>query len=153
MQILQGVIGAVRAVSSQYNVPPAAQIKTILSSENIEELAVINKYLDYIKLMAKIGDLTVGPGVNKPAQSATAVSGTAAVYVPLEGLIDFEKEKARLEKQIARAEEEMRSRAARLSDERFIKNAPQPQIDKTNAEYQAAKKTLDEAVSALEDLS
>ncbi|WP_428898297.1 valyl-tRNA synthetase [Parelusimicrobium proximum] len=152
MNILQGIIGSVRAVRSQYNVPPGLMIKTILSSESDEELNAARKYEHYIKLMAKIDTLESGSGIHKPAQCATAVSGTMAVYIPLEGLIDFEKEKARLEKQIAQAEADMNARAARLSDERFTKNAPKEQVEKTNAEYQAAKKKLDEAVSALEDL-
>jgi len=103
--------------------------------------------------MAKIEQLTIGIQEPKPKQTATATFGKIAIYVPLTGLIDFDKEKKRLEKDMAAAQANIASRKARLAQENFIKNAPQEQIDKTKAELAAAETLLAQAQAALADLA
>ena len=66
---------------------------------------------------------------------------------------DFDKEKKRLEKDMAAAQANIASRKARLAQENFIKNAPQEQIDKTKAELAAAETLLAQAQAALADLA
>ena len=124
-----------------------------ICAENEAELSVVREHAGYIKLMAKIDELQIGVNLPKPAQTATATYGKIAVYVPLTGLIDFDKEKKRLEKDIAAAQANIASRKARLAQENFIKHAPQEQIDKTKAELAAAETLLAQAQAALADLA
>lgn len=153
MELLQGVIGAVRALRSQFNVSPAVKVNAVLAHEaNDEEVAVYNEYASYIKTLAKVERLEVGKDEPRPHKSATLVVGTTAVHVPLEGLIDFEKERARLNKEIAAAKADIENRSARLKDSRFMTSAPAAQIAKTEAEYEAALKRLSEANTSLEGL-
>ncbi len=148
MDTLQGVISAVRTVRSSFNVSPALKINIVLASAE----PVYKEYEHYIKTLAKVDNITAGADAARPAKSATTVSGTTAIYIPLEGLIDFEKEKLRLEKDIKQAEADMLNREARLKDERFINNAPKEQVEKTKAEYEAASKKLTEAKASLEGI-
>ena len=103
--------------------------------------------------MAKIENLDIGINLAKPKQTATAVADNIAIYVPLTGLIDFEKEKKRLEKDLAIAKANIASREARLSQESFIKNAPKEQVEKTKNELAAARLTLAQVTASLEDLA
>lgn len=153
MNVLQGVIGQIRTIRSQFNVPPGLKITTVLSGKTEEDLATVKAYAGYITLMAKVEDLQIGVNKTKPKQTATAVFDNITVYVPLTGLIDFDKEKQRLEKDKAAAQANIASREARLSQESFIKNAPQEQIDKTKEELAAAKLTLAQVTASLEDLA
>ena len=153
MEIVQGVTKEIRTIRSQFNVPPGLKIKVVLSAADEAELAVVQEQAGYIKLMAKIEDLQIGVNLTKPKQTATATFGKIAIYVPLTGLIDFDKEKKRLEKEITAAQANITSRQARLSQENFIKNAPQAQIDKTKAELAAAQTLLAQAQAALADLA
>ena len=91
--------------------------------------------------------------VVKPPQTATATFENLTIYVPLTGLIDFEKERKRLEKDLALAKANIASRKARLSQENFLKHAPQEQIDKTKAELAAAELSLAQVTASLEDLA
>lgn len=153
MEVVQGITKEIRTIRAQFNVPPGLKINAVLSAENEEELATVKAHAPYIKLMAKIDQLTIGINEQKPKQTATATFGKIAIYVPLTGLIDFDKEKKRLEKDMAAAQANIASRKARLSQENFIKNAPQEQIDKTKAELAAAETLLAQAQAALADLA
>ena len=153
METVQGVTKEIRTIRAQFNVPPGLKIKAVLSAANETELAVVREQEGYVKLMAKIDDLQIGVNQAKPKQTATATFGKIAIYVPLTGLIDFDKEKKRLEKDIAAAQANITSRKARLSQENFIKHAPQEQIDKTKAELAAAETLLTQAQAALADLA
>ena len=153
MEIVQGVTKEIRTIRSQFNVPPGLKIKAVLSAADEQELSVVQAQAGYIKLMAKAEELQIGVNLAKPKQTATATFGKIAIYIPLTGLIDFDKEKKRLEKEIAAAKANIASRQARLSQENFIKNAPQAQIDKTKAELAAAQTLLAQAQAALADLA
>ena len=134
-------------------VPAFACTSAVISAKNEEDLAIVRAYENYIKLMAKVENLTIGVDEQKPAQTATATFENLAIYVPLTGLIDFSKEQKRLEKDMALAKANIASRMARLSQENFLKHAPQEQIDKTKAELAAAELALAQATAALKDLA
>ena len=153
MQTVQGITKEIRTIRAQFNVPPGLKIKALLAAKDEAELSVARQYEGYIKLMAKLDELQSGADLSKPKQTATATYGNIAIYVPLTGLIDFDKEKKRLEKDIAAAQANIASRQARLAQENFIKNAPQEQIDKTKAELAAAQTLLTQAQAALADLA
>lgn len=153
MEIIQGVTKEIRTIRSQFNVPPALKIPVVLSAKNEEDLAVVTEFAGYIKLMSKIENLTIAVNAAKPKQTATAVFENITVYVPLTGLIDFEKERKRLEKDLAAAKANIASREARLAQENFIKNAPAEQIQKTKDELAAAKLALAQVTASLEDLN
>ena len=153
MQALQNVTREIRTIRAQFNVPPGLKIAAVLSAKNEADLAVVKAYEGYIKLMAKIENLDIGINLAKPKQTATAVADNIAIYVPLTGLIDFEKEKKRLEKDLAIAKANIASREARLSQESFIKNAPKEQVEKTKNELAAARLTLAQVTASLEDLA
>ena len=153
MQAVQNVTREIRTIRAQFNVPPGLKIAAVLSAKDETDLAVVKAYEGYIKLMAKIENLDIGINLAKPKQTATAVADNIAIYVPLTGLIDFEKEKKRLEKDLAIAKANIASREARLSQESFIKNAPKEQVEKTKNELAAARLTLAQVTASLEDLA
>ena len=153
MNIVQGVTRSIRTIRSQFNVPPGLKISAVVTAHTQEELAVVKEYESYIKLMAKLENLTVSVNADKPKQTATAVFENLAIYVPLTGLIDFDKERKRLEKDLAAAKANIASREARLSQENFLKHAPAEQIQKTKDELAAAQAALAQVTASLKDLA
>lgn len=153
MEIIQGVTREIRTIRAQFNVPPGLKISAVLSAKDEADLAVVKAYEGYVKLMAKADALQIGVNLEKPKQTATAVFENITVYVPLTGLIDFEKEKKRLEKDLAAAKANIASREARLAQENFIKHAPKEQVEKTKDELAAAKVALAQVTASLEDLA
>ncbi|MDR0291188.1 MAG: hypothetical protein LBI01_00060, partial [Elusimicrobium sp.] len=117
------------------------------------ELKIITDYADYIKLLCKVENFIAGKTAVKKPKSATAVFSNVAAYIELEGIIDIEKEKARLEKNITAAKANIDVRRARMSDARFIKNAPPEQVEKVKTELAAEELKLSSAEAALKDLA
>ena len=153
MELIQGVTKQIRTIRSQFNVPPGLKIKAVVSAHTEADLEVLRAQENYVRLMAKADELTLAVSAAKPAQTATATFGNLVIYVPLKGLIDFDKERKRLEKDMSVAKANIASREMRLAQENFLKHAPQEQIDKTKAELAAAKLAFAQAVSSLEDLN
>ena len=152
MDVVQGVTRAIRTIRSQFNVPPGLKIAAVITAKNEADLAVVRDYAAYIRLMAKIENLSMEVKAAKPQQPATAVFENLTVYVPLTGLIDFDKERKRLDKELAQAKANIASRLARLAQENFIKHAPAEQIQKTKDELAAAELALAQVTASLEDL-
>jgi valyl-tRNA synthetase len=63
------------------------------------------------------------PG-DKPAASATAIVGDATIFVSLEGIVDFENEEQRLEKEISKLNKELSAVSNKLSNKNFLSKAP-----------------------------
>ena len=103
--------------------------------------------------MAKIETLQTGSDIAKPKQTATGVYGTATVYIPLEGLIDFDKEKARLDKELAVIENGINNRKRMLGNENFVKNAPKEQVEKAKGELEQMLLKAQQIKAAKEDLN
>ncbi|HEX7315827.1 MAG TPA: valine--tRNA ligase [Pyrinomonadaceae bacterium] len=88
-----------------------------------------------------------------PRASARAVlAGGAEVAVPLEGLIDFARERARITREREKQEKESRKTVAQLSNPQFIERAPAEKVEelrKRAAEVEQRIKVLDEMLEAL----
>lgn len=152
MEIIKGIISAVRTVRSEFNVPPGLKLNISFKTEDAAELKIITERAGYIKQLCKIENFAAGRTAQKKPKSAAAVFSNTAAYIELEGIIDAEKEKARLEKNIAAATSNAANRRARLSDARFMKNAPAEQIEKVKTELAAEELKLKSAQTALKDL-
>jgi valyl-tRNA synthetase len=152
MFLLQGITGEIRRIRAQFNVPPALKINVFLNTEDKQEQAIINKYSAYISVLAKLEKLEVGANLPKPKQSATAVFANTAIYIPLEGIINFEQESLRLAKELAVVETGITNREKMLSNESFIKNAPAEQIAKAKEELAQMQLKAEQIKSSIEDL-
>jgi valyl-tRNA synthetase len=73
------------------------------------------------------GALEAGPDVRRPERSGAGVAGGVDVWVPFEGLVDLDEERARLEKKIAAARKKLEQVDRKLANEKFLANAP-PEI-------------------------
>ena len=151
MALLQGIIGQIRTVRAQFNVPPSLKIKVILNTKAAEE-KIINKYSSYIKTLAKVETLEVGQNAPKPKQSASAVFEETTIYIPLEGLIDFEKENARLNKELLNIQNALKNRERMLQNPSFLNNAPKEQVAKAREELKIMKEKEAFLQVAIKDL-
>ncbi|MGQ0645914.1 MAG: valine--tRNA ligase, partial [Elusimicrobiota bacterium] len=97
----------------------------------------------YMTRLAKFSAWGLAQKAARPPQSAAAVVADLELFVPLEGLIDFGKEKQRLEKDLAALEADVARLDARLSNPDFAARAPAEEVDKTRLrrEESAAKRT------------
>jgi len=121
---LMEVVRAVRNIRAEFNVPHGKEIEVVLVSGN-----PINE--SYLKTLAKVGRVTLTKKLDqKPAQSASAIAAGLEVYVLLAGLIDLEKETARINKEKEKLEAELEKIKGRLADPNFIARANPESVEK-----------------------
>lgn len=121
------VIKKVRNIRSEMNIAPAVKF-TIHLAASTDFQAVFSSNEAQILKLARGEKLVLGETLDAPKASAKAVTSEAAIAVPLEGLIDFEKERERLSSQIAKLQEERSRLAGQLSNPNFVERAPAEKV-------------------------
>lgn len=130
MERLQEIVTAVRVIRGEMNVPPAKkiQVKISASSPKIEE--ALQQVKPYLMLLCRAETLEIGQAIPQPAASGSAVTADAEIYVPLEGLIDLDAERKRLEKEIQKFTGLLKGLDAKLSNEKFTGKAPAEVVER-----------------------
>src|SRR5690606_39357199 len=111
-----------RSVRSEMNVPPAAIAPLVLVGANDVTTERLARHEAAIKRLARVGDISHAPAA--PEASAQFVIGEATACLPLGTLIDLKAEAARLQKELAKTTEEIARLHKKLSNEKFVANAP-----------------------------
>jgi len=150
-------VEAIRNIRGESNVEPKKRIPKAFTSFTDHDLLEAAKAAPpYIEFLARIEDvihLKAGSEPKEVKKAATNVTEDQTTYIPYAGLIDIAAEKARLEKEIARAEGEIAGTEKKLSNRSFTDKAPVEIVDrekkkKADAEDRLAK--LKKALTALD---
>ncbi|HLM69108.1 MAG TPA: valine--tRNA ligase, partial [Longimicrobium sp.] len=97
---LQAVIGAVRGIRSEYGIQPAARVPVRIAGSD-EAVAMMEASRRALRDLARVEDLAFGAANGEIGASAVLRSGTD-VFIPLAGVIDLDRERARLREEITR---------------------------------------------------
>jgi len=123
-ELLFGVIRTIRNLRAEAGVKPSMAIAAILQSEQSTERSVLTNGQSYIQDLAKVKELTISE--TAPQQKMFAgVCGTVQVLMPLEGVVDVEALRAKLEKDLGKIEAEIKSIGGRLKNPGFVNKAPE----------------------------
>ncbi|MFM9903985.1 MAG: valine--tRNA ligase [Pyrinomonadaceae bacterium] len=121
------IIKKVRNIRAEMNISTAIKFTVhIAAVEGMQAVFEANE-AQIIKL-AKAESLVIGDELDVPRASAKAVTNDARLAVPLEGLIDFEVERARLTNQITKLTEEKTRLDGQLSNANFVDRAPADKV-------------------------
>ena len=142
MAAIQETVTAIRTIRSETRVPPAAKIAVVVRADGFVR-ATLERHASYVTDLARLESLTVSSDASRPRASATAVVQGAAIYVPLEGLIDFEQEKQQLAKEIARIESYVAATRKKLGNESFVSRAPAEVVQTEREKIAAAEASLE----------
>jgi valyl-tRNA synthetase len=125
MLVVQDVIRAIRNIRSKVAPTARQPLSVLVSSGDASVRAAVETNSGFIQHLAMVSDLTVGEGLERPAQAAAEVVGAAEVFVRLEGLVDFEAERERLSKQLGQVRDKLAKSEAKLRNEKFTGKAPE----------------------------
>ena len=124
MDLLQQIVTSIRAIRSQLNIPPKKRATVyIVNSESFKEM--ILSFDDVIKMLAGVNHISFVNNKERPSKSATAVIKNMELFIPLEGLIDFDLEINRLSKRIDKLKKHILVSEKKLSNKNFVANAPE----------------------------
>lgn len=127
---LKGVIVGVRNIRGEMNISPARSLPLFLQQGDDEDRRRLEDNRQFLTRLAKLESLTwLEPGQEAPP-AATQLVGAMEILVPLAGLIDKDAELLRLGKEIDRLTKEIGKIETKLSNARFVDNAPEEVVNK-----------------------
>lgn len=114
---------------SEMNVPNNRRTKVFVVSEDVKLLYGLDQMIESVKPLMAANDIIVESEKKDIAEDAVSVVVPGAtVYLPLEDLVDFEQELARLSKEEERLNKEIARARGMLSNEKFISKAPEAKV-------------------------
>ena len=147
MDTVKDVVTAIRNIRGEMNIPPSKLVEVKLKSKFIQF-----DQFDYIDRLARAKSISVSPEMVKPKASASAVTKNAEIYVPLEGLIDLNVERQRLQKEITRLEGSLAGIEKKLSNEKFVNGAPPEVVEKERTKQRDWQQNLGKLKEILSNL-
>jgi len=129
MDLIQQVISTVRTIRSEMNVPQDKNADVHLRGPD-EKLALVFGNRIHLEKLARVKDLTRLEGKGNPSGSASGLVGDIEIFVPLGGLIDMDRERERIQKEVDRIQGMLKSLEKKLADRHFISRAPQDVVEK-----------------------
>ncbi|WP_405738825.1 valine--tRNA ligase [Anaerovibrio slackiae] len=125
MTAIMESIKTIRALRLEVNAAPGKKSEVILNftDEKLREVFAANE--GYLTVLAAAEPVTMLPaGAEKPENAMTGVVNGVEIYLPLKGLIDVEKETARLNKELATLDKEISRLEKKLGNQGFLAKAP-----------------------------
>jgi len=155
MELVMAVIRAIRNLRSEMNVPPGRQAEVILVTSDHKTRQALQDTSAYLEALAAAKPIYFKTTLDQaPARAATAITGGVQIFLPLAGLIDLEKEQARLEKELQNTRKELERVEKKLSSRDFRTKAPADIVAKEEAkaaEMRSTIATLSQRLSYLQD--
>ena len=148
------LVTAIRSVRAEMNIPPATLTALVLSGASAETKERAPRWSDVIKRMARLSDISFAD--QAPEGSVQLLVRGEVASLPLKGVIDLSAEKARLDKELAKAEADIKRVDAKLANEKFVANAPEEVVEEEKEKRDAAvgrKAKILEAMERLKSVS
>ncbi|MGD9157631.1 MAG: valine--tRNA ligase [Desulfobacteraceae bacterium] len=155
MANVMGVINGIRNIRGEMNIHPSKKVDIHIEmpEDSLRETLLPN--LSYVKNLARVENVKIEKELPKPEASATAVFEGNQIHILLKGIIDFDEEKGRINKDIAKVRKEIADSEKKLSNKGFLEKAPDDVIEKVKEKVstlQARLNKLEENLSFFEEI-
>ena len=144
------LVTAIRSVRAEMNIPPATLMPLMLAGAAPETIQRARRWSDVIKRLARLADISFVDRAPDGAMQLLVRGEIAAL--PLKGVIDLSAEKARLDKEMAKVEADIKRVDAKLSNEKFVANAPEEIVEEEKEKREEAVARKAKILEALERL-
>ena len=124
---------ATRSAKNELGIPPGKKLTAFCPGPSELATRTIERSAAAIERLARLTPVTLGETPSGPAMQLTA--GEDVFVIPLEGVIDIDAEKARLEKALAASQKEAKSLDGRLSNANFVERAKPEAVEKARADH------------------
>ncbi|HSL89200.1 MAG TPA: class I tRNA ligase family protein, partial [Ignavibacteriaceae bacterium] len=148
MDFVKDIITAIRNIRGEMNIAPSKKVNAMIKSGSVK-----NHQVDYIKKLAKVEEIIIDSNLIKPKASVSAVISDCEIFIPLEGLIDLDVERQKLQKEITRLEGSLTGIERKLSNEKFVANAAPEVVEKERVKQKEWVENINKLKEILESLN
>ncbi|HOF68394.1 MAG TPA: valine--tRNA ligase, partial [Ruminococcus sp.] len=139
-------VKAVRNTRTDMNVPPSVKAKLFIETADAE---LFNSCSVFFEKLASASSVEIGDKFDIP-DSANAVTDSARIFIPMNELVDKEKELARLNKERAKVQKDIDFLSGKLSNQGFIAKAPEKLIEAEKAKLAKAEEKMAKIMQSIE---
>jgi len=152
INILKEVTYNIRNIRGEMNVPPETKTIVFIKTKDTDVEHTIKDNIDIIIFLARLSKLEIGENIVKPSGSASAVGSGYEIYLPLKDLINIEKERSRLNKELEKIESGIKICEMKLSNESFLNKAKAHVVERETERlvlFEEAKKKVLNIINSL----
>ena len=149
------LVGAVRSLRKAYGVSEGASISLVLGGLAAEGRAEVRAQASWLRLLARVSEVEFGEGEGRGLGASTVLRDGTEVFLPLEGLVDLDRETGRLRREIERLTGQVEGADRKLGNRNFVERAPDAVVDRERqklAAFRAQRAKLVEKLAVLEKL-
>lgn len=149
-EAVMNAIKAIRSRRAEMNVPPSRKAHIVVVTDMID---VFEKGESYLMKLAYAGKVTVSDSLPENTEGMVCViTGDAKMFMPMAELVDLEKERERIEKELKKAQKEYDGQIAKLNNEKFLANAPEKVVIQERERAEKAKALITNLTESLKNL-
>jgi valyl-tRNA synthetase len=152
-ELAKQTISAIRNIRAEAGLSPATPLSLIIRTRDTEVTKLFKQSEWIIRKMQKLTDVSIDPAAEKQGVCASAVVAGNELFIPLAGLIDLDKERDRINKEIQRLEGFKKSVESKLSNENFVSRAPADVVLNEKNKARDAAETIEKLRIQLEELN
>ncbi len=148
------LVRGIRTLRTDMDVPPSRKAKLYVTASDAAIRDIFTRVQPVYQGLAGASEVVVQEGADGiPSDAVSVVIPDVVLYIPLEDLVDFEKEKERLTKEKARLEGELKRSKAMLSNEKFLSKAPEAKVAEEKEKLAKYEQMMAEVVARLESMN
>ena len=148
---LVDAVSQIRSVRAEMNIKPSAMLNLEIMEAGDKTVSRIETHRDALSTLARLQSIDFAESA--PESSAQIVIGDATYCLPLEGVIDFGEERARLEKELGKLDGEIKRLEGKLGNEKFVANAPQAVVAEEKAKLSDYREQREKVQTAFSRIS
>jgi len=150
--LIQEQVSAIRNIQSEMGLSPKADLSLHIKTTSQDQADKLQDQSWIFSKFLSVDSLEFNPDLTKPKASASALVKGTEIFVPLEGLIDLDKERERIQNEIKKTEGFLKSVEGKLSNQKFVENAPDDVVEKERQKKADAKSDIEKLKQTLENL-
>lgn len=145
-------ISSIRNKRAEKNIAPSKKSDLYFVSNN-KNTSLYTKKLEHLyRFLASCSNVIVMENDEEIKNSMVVICNSQKIYIPLEGLVDYNKELEKLNQDLLKYESEIKRASSKLSNEKFVNNAPKKIVDEEKEKLEKYKNIYDEIKASIEKI-
>ena len=146
------IITGIRNIRGELLIKPSTSINALVKGEDKTNKKRLEKLNIYISNLCNLSEISWDTDASDDLPSSVFALEDLKVMIPLEGLIDPKEEKLRLDKKLDKLIKEKEMLGAKLSNDNFIKNAPEDLVSSQQERFNVLTKELENLQSQMKEI-
>lgn len=145
-------ITSIRNARAELNIPPKKKSKMIFATDDDNLKSAFEDLGIHFKTLASAEEIIIQGDMDEMENAISLVKNNYKIFIPLEGLIDYQKELDRLLKDQKKNEAELKRAEGKLNNESFVKKAPEKLVEEEKKKIEKYRNIMKELEESIENI-